>query len=118
MRAHLCNLLDTYLPRVITRQVKEALRERNDIEGRTRMSVVNLLLREIRSGGVEEKEEDEEEEAKAEEGKKRLYQAKEIYYEPTVQAIGSVHKTYADPIVQHARKRGRRGKPAKKHRRE
>ena len=47
-----------------------------------------------------------------------LYGAKEIYHEPAVQAIGSVHKTYTDPIVQHARKRERNGKPAHKSGRE
>ena len=111
VREHLCNLLDTYLPRVVLRQVEEALRGREDVDARTKESVANLLLREIRSRGVEE-EEEEEEEAGGGERPNRMTKAKALSSEPAVRAIASVHRIHAGAIVRHARERERKGKPA------
>lgn len=44
-REHLCDLSDAYLPRVVKKQVEEALKGEEKVRGRSTKMVLNLLLR-------------------------------------------------------------------------
>lgn len=54
MREHFCNLLHTYLPRVVKKELEEELKERKDLDVKLFNTVVNLFLRKTRGGQTDE----------------------------------------------------------------